>query len=556
MPAARPSLLVNTASEYSYVGRLTVTFDERGNIIRDSVNPATSGAVAVDDATVAGLYGSTAAAFTPGSKGFLVREVIEGLDADNDGVQETAGIADVIRQQDGNILGRTSVYLEGRRGEVRTEETNLGDLSSDANLWYAKQFDAGVTVSIKNGGGIRDSIGSFSTAGGGTAELPPAANPSAGKQAGDISQLDVTNSLRFNNNLAITTVTAAELERILEHGVAAVAPGATPGQFAQVGGISYSFDATKQAQTLDVNGNVTREGQRIVNAAIIDADGRILDTLVQNGQIVGDAGRAIKVVTLDFLATGTASAPGLGGDNYPFPAYGENKVALRDAAAGLPARHRDLRGQGLRAGRPGRVPQGLPRRHALRHRRYRTGRRPAHPEPLRPGRHGVPARGREDRHGRCRHPPGHAPSATCCRAAPATTSSFNSLGDDILMGGGRAGAVGNDTLIFQSRLADAQVTQDGGRHHRHRAGGPRHDRRLRAHPVLGHDHRPQRRQPAGERPLLPRPVQGRAGRPAMDADDALRRSSVPGRAATRTPSSRPRATSPPTRMWPPPAPTR
>lgn len=323
--------LVNTASEYSYVGRLTVTFDDQGNIIRNSITSATSGAVAVDNTTVAQLYGSTAAAFTPGSKGYLVREVIEGLDANNDGVQETLGVADVIRQQDGNILGRSSVYLEGRRGEVRTEETNLGDLTADANLWYAKQYDGKVTVSIKNGGGIRDSIGSFSTAGGGTAELPPAANPSAGKAAGDISQLDVTNSLRFNNALAVVTVTASELERVLEHAVSSVAPGATPGSFPQIGGISFSFDATKQAQTLDANGNVTREGQRIVSAAIVDADGYLIDTLVQNGQVVGDPNREIRAVTLDFLTTGTSAAPGLGGDNYPFPAYGENRVALSTA---------------------------------------------------------------------------------------------------------------------------------------------------------------------------------------------------------------------------------
>ncbi len=260
-----------------------------------------------------------------------MREVIEGLDADNDGVQETAGIADVIRQQDGNILGRTSVYLEGRRGEVRTEETNLGDLSADANLWYARQYDDSVLVSIKNGGGIRDSIGSFSTAGGGTTELPPAANPAAGKQAGDISQLDVTNSLRFNNALAVVTLTASELERVLEHGVAAVAPGATPGQFAQIGGLSFSYDATRQSQTLDVNGNVTREGQRVVSAAIIDAGGDVIDTLVRDGQLVGDPDRKIRAVTLDFLATPTSTAPGLGGDNYPLPAYGEDKVALRTA---------------------------------------------------------------------------------------------------------------------------------------------------------------------------------------------------------------------------------
>lgn len=323
--------LVNTASEYSYVGRLNVTFDDRGNVIRNSITPENSGAVAVDDATVAQLWGSKAAAFTPGSKGYLVREVIEGLDANNDGIQETAGIADIIRQQDGNILGRTSVYLEGRRGEVRTEETNLGNLSADANLWYAKQYDGTVTVSIKNGGGIRDSIGSFSTAGGGTAELPPAANASAGKAAGDISQLDVTNSLRFNNALAMVTVTASELERVLEHAVSSVAPGATPGAFPQIGGISFSFDATRQAQTLDANGNVTREGQRIVSAAIVDADGFLIDTLVQNGQLVGDPNRGIRAVTLDFLTTGTSAAPGLGGDNYPFPAYGENRVALSSA---------------------------------------------------------------------------------------------------------------------------------------------------------------------------------------------------------------------------------
>ena len=453
--------LVNTASEYSYVGRLTVTFDAAGNVIRDSVNPATSGAVAVDDATVAQLYGSTAAAFTPGSKGFLVREVIEGLDANNDGVQETAGIADVIRQQDGNILGRTSVYLEGRRGEVRTEETNLGDLSSDANLWYAKQFDAGVTVSIKNGGGIRDSIGSFSTAGGTTSELPPAANPSAGKQAGDISQLDVTNSLRFNNNLAITTVTAAELERILEHGVAAVAPGATPGQFSQVGGISYSFDATKQAQALDVNGNVTREGQRIVSAAIIDADGRILDTLVQNGQVVGDANRAIKVVTLDFLATGTATAPGLGGDNYPFPAYGENKIALRDATpVSLPdtetfaakGSEQDALAEYLKAfhattpyGTADTGPAGDLRIQNLAARADAVFQR------------GVAQTG-TDGADTLR---GTAFSDVLNGGA-GDDILYNSPGDDILIGGaGPGGATQNDTLIFATALADAQVTQEG-----------------------------------------------------------------------------------------------
>ena len=30
-----------------------------------------------------------------------------------------------------------ALYLDGRRSQVRTQETNLGDLTADANLWYA-----------------------------------------------------------------------------------------------------------------------------------------------------------------------------------------------------------------------------------------------------------------------------------------------------------------------------------------------------------------------------------------------------------------------------------
>ena len=338
--SGQPMVIVNTDGEYSYVGRLNVTFDDNGVIIPSSIataGPATgagqSGAVVVDDASVAELWGSKAAAYALGTKANLVQQMIEGLDVDNNGVQETLGVADIIRQQDGNILGRTNVYLEGRRTEVRTEETNLGNLTADANLFYARQFDPKVTVSIKNGGGMRDSIGSF---GADATERPPIANPAAGKQAGDISQLDVTNSLRFNNNLSIVTVTASELERVLEHGVAAAAPGATPGQFAQVGGIQFSFDPTRTSQQLDNSGNVTREGQRIVSAAIVDDAGQVVDVLVRNGALVGDANREIRVVTLDFLANPSSAAPGLGGDNYPFPAFGSDRLDLRNATATVP----------------------------------------------------------------------------------------------------------------------------------------------------------------------------------------------------------------------------
>lgn len=45
--------------------------------------------------------------------------------------------------------------MEGRRNFVRTEETNFGSVTADANLWYAQKVDPTVDptvkVSIKNG---------------------------------------------------------------------------------------------------------------------------------------------------------------------------------------------------------------------------------------------------------------------------------------------------------------------------------------------------------------------------------------------------------------------
>ncbi|WP_041797936.1 ExeM/NucH family extracellular endonuclease [Rhodopseudomonas palustris] len=296
------TLIVNTSGEYSYVGRLVVDFDAEGNVIYTE-NAAVNGAYASTEEVVQSLYdGNTtvdvdndgdidaddADPFADGSRGDLV----------NDIAQAVGGVIDA---QDGNIFGQTDVYLEGRRGEVRTEETNLGDLTADANLWYAQKVDGTVLVSIKNGGGIRDSIGYVYAVGGDAVENPPLANSDVGKEAGDVSQLDIANALRFNNSLSLVTVTAAQLLEVLEHAVKATTATATPGQFAQIGGISFSFDKDLPA------------GNRVQSAALIDEDGNPVMTLVADGELAVDADMAIRVVTLSFLLTG--------GDSYPFAAF-------------------------------------------------------------------------------------------------------------------------------------------------------------------------------------------------------------------------------------------
>ncbi len=321
-------LIVNTDGEYSYVGRLVVEFNGAGEIVPGSVDPNVSGAFATTDDAVQDLYAAggvdvdadgdidaaDADPFASGSRGDLVNDIAQG-------------VGSVINQQDGNLFGKTSVYLEGRRGEIRTEETNLGDLSADANLWYAKQLDAAVMVSIKNGGGIRDLIGRVEAIGGNVQELPPAGNPSVGKQEGDVSQLDIANALRFNNALSLITLTPQQLLEVLEHAVSATAPGATPGQFGQIGGIAYSFDATRTAQVLSsANGAVVTPGDRVLSAALIDENGEVIQKLVENGEVVSGAPSSIRLVTLSFLID-DPDGNGLGGDNYPF-----NKFIQQNAA--------------------------------------------------------------------------------------------------------------------------------------------------------------------------------------------------------------------------------
>jgi len=286
-----PIAVVNTDANYRYVGRLVVDFDANGILIPSSIDPKISGAYATDNQGVAAVGG------TPDPEIVQITQVLDG----------------VIAIQDGNIFGNTDVFLRGDRAFLRTEETNLGNLTADANLAYAKTVDPTTVISFKNGGSIRSNIGVISAAKGSTDPndfdlLPPQANPAVGKEEGEVSQLDITNSLRFNNGLTLLTITADQLLPTIEHGVAATAPGATPGQFPQVGGLKFSFDATRPAN------------DRVLSLVVVDDQEEVRDVVVQNGQLVGAQNRTFRTVTINYLADG--------GDGYPFPSFLNANPAL------------------------------------------------------------------------------------------------------------------------------------------------------------------------------------------------------------------------------------
>ncbi len=288
------TLLVNTDNEFTYLGRLVVDFDADGNIITDSIETNTSinGAYAATEEHVAEAWGVevddlATTAFAEGTRGSDVAAL-------------TDAVQDVIDEKNSNIFGYSDVYLEGERALVRSEETNLGNLSADANAYVAElaigseAASSTYIVSLKNGGGIRAQIGTVSApdpVDGTTEQLPPA--------DGTVTQLDVENSLRFDNQLMMFDTTPEGLKAILEHGVA---EGTLQGRFPQVGGVSFSWDPDVEA------------GERISDIALVGDD--YIVPLYDDGVLLATAPDTISLVTLSFLAQG--------GDGYPMKENGDN----------------------------------------------------------------------------------------------------------------------------------------------------------------------------------------------------------------------------------------
>jgi 2',3'-cyclic-nucleotide 2'-phosphodiesterase (5'-nucleotidase family)/endonuclease/exonuclease/phosphatase family metal-dependent hydrolase len=283
-------IYVNSAANYRYLNQLVVTFDDQGVITTIGDD---SGPYATDIAGVDRLYD----------------ESITTLDqvkdkADPDIVDIVDGVRAFVDILDGRIFGQTDVFLNGVRGDVRTQETNLGNLTADAQDFYAEAYlnehnllpgFNQIDISFTNGGSIRDQIGRFAIGDSGIIPLPPQANPDVNKEEGDVSQLDISNSLRFNGDIVVGTVTATGFLQLAEHMISSVETG--NGRFGQIGGFNFSYDPTAPT------------GQRIRSLALADATGQSVQTIAENGELMVASNTIFSVVTQGFLAGG--------GDSYP-----------------------------------------------------------------------------------------------------------------------------------------------------------------------------------------------------------------------------------------------
>ena len=242
-------MLVNTDGNYKYVGRLVVEFDANGLIVPASLDPNVNGAYATDDAGLARVYQGTGIdPFADGSKGDTVRDVTTVIDG-------------VISVKDGEPVRphRRLPRRTARRGPLAGDQSRQSVGGREPVLRQADRCDRDHLDQERRRHPRLDRRRSAMLG----SELPPAANPDANKQAGEVSQLDIENSLRFNNALSLVTLTPQQLLEALENGVSN--PG---GIFAQVGGLRFSYDLTRPV------------GDRVRSVALVNEAGELTAVVV------------------------------------------------------------------------------------------------------------------------------------------------------------------------------------------------------------------------------------------------------------------------------------
>ena len=146
------------------------------------------------------------------------------------------------------LVGQTAVELDGVRDNVRSGETNLGNLIADSMIDVTS-----ADIAITNGGGIRESIA-----------------------AGDVTVGDIITVLPFGNIIVTVDLTGQEIIDTLEFATSAYPE--TDGGFPHVSGITF-----------DINLN-NAEGSRVENVMI--------------NSVAINVSTVYSVATNDFLAAG------------------------------------------------------------------------------------------------------------------------------------------------------------------------------------------------------------------------------------------------------------
>jgi 5'-nucleotidase / UDP-sugar diphosphatase len=273
-------LVVSTAGEYKYVGRLTVEFSRWGRVV--AVDDAKSGPVRVSGT-------ATDPDFAPEDPD-VKAQAVDPVDA------FSAGLAS-------QPVGTTEVSLTRGTGNdpIRRRESGFGNLVADSYLWKAQQLAAAdpqvdePQVAIANGGGVRQDI-----------------------PAGPINKAQTFNTLPFFNQIVVVEdVGCEQLRQLLERGYSGL-PGIA-GQFANIAGMRVVVDPAQPVQVVSPAPDpvtIVSPGQRVRDLWLMNGTPQnpLDDTQLVSGGAVVPGCAPVDLATVDFTARD--------GDRYPFTAQG------------------------------------------------------------------------------------------------------------------------------------------------------------------------------------------------------------------------------------------
>lgn len=133
-------------------------------------------------------------------------------------------ITELSTQESGAIAKKTlaNPRLTDSDVSVRANETELGNLVTDAMLAKAKERYPETVIAFQNGGGIRAAI-----------------------EEGPITIGEIISVLPFGNDPVVVELSGEEIKQILEHSVSQ-AP-AESGGFLHVAGMKFTYDSTKES---------------------------------------------------------------------------------------------------------------------------------------------------------------------------------------------------------------------------------------------------------------------------------------------------------------------
>jgi len=279
-------LVVSTAGEYKYVGRLTVDFSRRGRVV--AVDDAKSGPVRVSG--------------TATDPDFAPEDPVVKAQAVDPVLAFSAGLAS-------QPVGSTEVLLTRGTGNdpIRRRESGYGNLVADSYLWKAQQLAAAdpqvdePQVAIANGGGIRQDI-----------------------PVGPINKAQTFAALPFFNQIVVVEdVGCEQLRQLLERGYSGLTtiPGlpGTAGQFANIAGMRVDVDPAQPVQVVSPAPDpvtIVTPGQRVRNLWLMNGTPQnpLDDTQLVSGGAVVPGCAPVDLATVDFTARD--------GDRYPFIAQG------------------------------------------------------------------------------------------------------------------------------------------------------------------------------------------------------------------------------------------